>query len=99
MRTAADLLEAARIHLAGNDPWKAVAVLEELASWKELPVAGTVKNREAFVHQLKLVGALAMQGVEIASDWKELVAPSGDAYTASGAARYESDVRSTLMEA
>lgn len=99
MRTAAELLESARIHLAGNDPWQAVAILEELAAWKESPPAVTTKNREAFAQQLRLVCALAFQGAEVTTHWKELVAPSGDAYTATGAARYDSDIRSTLAEA
>ena len=99
MLTAAELLESAQIHLAGNDPWKAVAVLEELAAFKQSLPGEAAKNREAFAQQLKLVGALAFQGVEVSTHWKELVVPSGSAYTASGAARYECDVRSTLAEA
>ena len=76
-----------------------VRAIPYVTAWKETPAAVTLKNREAFAHQLKLVGALAFQGVEVTSHWKELVVPSGEAYTATGAARYESDVRSTLMEA
>ena len=98
MRTAAELLESAQTYLAGNDPWKAVAVLEELAAGKGSSQAGIAKNREAFAQQLKLVNALAFQGVAVTNHWKELVTPSGDAYTASGAARYEGEVRSTLAE-
>ena len=99
MRTASELLESARIHLAGNDPWQAVAVLEELAAWKESSSSITAKNREAFAQQLRLVGALAFQGVEASSGWRQVVLPSGDAYTRSGAAMNESDVRNTLASA
>lgn len=99
MRTAAELLESAQFHLAGNDPWKAVSVLEELVAFKQSPPGVTAKNRDAFAQQLKLVAALAFQGVEVSTHWKELVVHSGSAYTANGAARYEGDVRSTLAEA